>query len=316
MTISKTNPQKFVGGYKANTGGVPSLRQTFTNTTNWTVPAGVNAVYAIAIGGGAGGSWGSTTNLEQYGGYGGAGGGFGGAQLAVTAGGTVAIVIGQGGTGGSGTTQPQGNAGGQSRATYGNAYVFANGANQSRPGTSTTDLTSGSSRGSGGFVYTGIGKTYSPGFAITLNNGDLGNRSLERAYIWSNADWTNQFGVNLSGAGYAASAGAGGSPSTTPSGIAGGGGNGPTAGGAGGGHSSSVLPRGGFSGAYTGGLSFRNVTHSRVAGGGGAGYLADGGAATNTAGGAGGSGGGGGGGGASTSAVGGAGGAGAVLIYY
>jgi hypothetical protein len=88
----------------------PQLRSTINTTSNYTVPAGVNALMFVLAGGGGGGSAGNA-------GQGGAGGGAGGVYfkpVAVTPGQVLGITIGAGGTGANNSSALAGASGGTS----------------------------------------------------------------------------------------------------------------------------------------------------------------------------------------------------------
>jgi hypothetical protein len=72
----------------------PTLRQTITTSTTWTVPAGITQAFVIVAGGGGGGGATSTTS-----GGGGTGGTVWMGQIPVTPGDTFAVTIGAGGIG-------------------------------------------------------------------------------------------------------------------------------------------------------------------------------------------------------------------------
>jgi len=113
MSVDKTRllplAQLFTAG-----GGKPSLRATLTNTQNYTVPGGVNAIYVGVIGAGGGGA-GGNTSAGTRGGGGGAGGFFTGA-IPVFGNQVLSMVVGAGGSAGNGGMP--GNAGGTGGASY------------------------------------------------------------------------------------------------------------------------------------------------------------------------------------------------------
>jgi hypothetical protein len=307
MTVSKTTNTVFRGTSQGNVGAVPSLQATITTTTNWSVPEGINSVYAVVVGAGSGGAWGARTNLDAYGGRGGAGGWVGGSQIPVTTGGSLSITIGAGGSGGTGTTQVVGNAGGVTQVQSGSFRFYANGAGTTTPSSGTTDMGSSQQNSVSGGTAAVTTSAFTPNFSNINYVASIGRGSgaLVGAYWETQVTSVNRFG-NGDVATYS---GGGGASRHRP----GWGAPGPTAGGGGGGNGNNTT-YGGFSPSYTGGISGNNG-----GGGGGAGYLGNGGAATGGFGGSGGLGGGGGGGGAANAdgtSRGGAGGQGAVLIYY
>lgn len=307
MTVSKTTNQVFRGLNQANAGAVPTLQATITTSTNWSVPSGINSVYAVVIGAGSGGAWGARTNMDPYGGRGGAGGIVGGSQIPVTTGGSLSITIGAGGSGGTGTTQVTGLPGGITQVTSGAFTLYAAGAGTTFPSSGTTD-TGQSSQNAGPSGTTAVTTSaFIPNFSNINYVPSLGRGGAALVGAWWETQVTssNRFAI-----GEIAKYSAGGGASRHRPGW---GAPGPTAGGGGGGLGNNTT-YGGFSPSYTGGISGNSG-----GGGGGAGYLGNGGAGTGGFGGSGGLGGGGGGGGgasADANSRGGAGGSGAVLIYY
>jgi hypothetical protein len=84
-------------GSQGTTVGIPQGQQVYSSagTYSFTVPSGINAISAVAVGGGGGGSWSWASSA-------GGGGALAYANnIAVTPGSTVTIVVGAGGTGGS-----------------------------------------------------------------------------------------------------------------------------------------------------------------------------------------------------------------------
>jgi hypothetical protein len=121
---------------------LPTLRQTFNNTQNWTVPVGVQGIVVVMSGGGGGG--GSSGNSTNNGGAGGGGGGTGIEAVGVTPGDTVAITIGAGGNGGNGGASQSGNAGSATTVGIGNMLYTANGGSGGSPGNNTNGSGGGS----------------------------------------------------------------------------------------------------------------------------------------------------------------------------
>jgi len=306
MTVSKTTNTVFRGTSQANVGAVPSLQATITTTTNWSVPEGINSVYAVVIGAGSGGAWGARTNLDPYGGRGGAGGWVGGSQIPVTSGGSLSITIGAGGSGGTGTNQVVGSGGGITQVQSGAFKFYAAGAGTTVPSSGTTDVSSSTQSSNAGTTAVTT-SAFVPNFSNINYVASIGRGSGALVGAW----WETQVtSPNRLGVGEIATFSAGGGASRHRQGW---GAPGPTAGGSGGGTGNNTS-YGGFSPSYTGGISGNSG-----GGGGGAGYLGHGGAGTGGFGGSGGIGGGGGGGGAANAdgtSRGGAGGQGAVLIYY
>lgn len=98
MSLDKSKNDNSAFGY-SYLQATPTLRQTFNNTQNWTVPNDVNGIWVQLAGGGAGG--GGKVNGNNAPGQGGQGGnGFFG-YTQVTPGSTVGIIIGAGGNGGN-----------------------------------------------------------------------------------------------------------------------------------------------------------------------------------------------------------------------
>lgn len=308
MTVSKTNKQTYIGSLQSNVGPVPSLQATITTTTNWSVPSGVNSVYAVVVGAGCGGSWGSHTNMNPFGGRGGNGGYVAGSQMPVTAGGSLSITIGSGGQGGTGTSQTVGLPGGITKVTSGTFTLYANGAGTVFPSQGTTDV-SYSQQNS---TFGGTAAITTSAFSPTMTNINYVASIGRGGYALVGSWWfTEPNNIDRLAWGEVARYGGGGGASRHRPGW---GAPGIAAGGGGGGTGSNIA-YGGWSPSYTGGIGSNSG-----GGGGGAGYLGNGGAATGGFGGNGGIGGGGGGGGAANAdpvnSRGGTGGSGAVLIYY
>ena len=108
----------FIGTLNAQT-----TQQSFTSSTTWTIPTGVLEVTIECWGAGGGG--GHIGNHFTWGAAGGGGGAYAQQTFTVTAGQTIEITVGTGGSGGSGT-----NNGGDSYAKYnGTTQVLAKGGN-------------------------------------------------------------------------------------------------------------------------------------------------------------------------------------------
>ena len=110
---------------------------TFTSSGTWTVPAGVNAVTCIGVGGGGGGGGGGASDGTNPGASGGGGGGamLGQQIVSVTPGTVVSYTIGAGGIGGVGDIADAGAAAGGSGAdTIFNGVVIGKGASGGRQG--------------------------------------------------------------------------------------------------------------------------------------------------------------------------------------
>jgi hypothetical protein len=122
---------------------LPTLRQTFNNTQNWTVPTGVQGIIVVLSGGGAGG--GSANSGNNFGGSGGGGGGTGIEALGVIPGDTVAVTIGAGGNGGAGGSTSDGVAGGITTVGVGNTLLTANGGREGRAGNNNNGAGGGQS---------------------------------------------------------------------------------------------------------------------------------------------------------------------------
>jgi hypothetical protein len=142
------------------------ITQTFTSTTDWTVPANVQLVNLILVGGGGGGAGGRSAGGGGAGGNGGAVSTFN--NVAVTPGSVITITIGNGGgaggvdnNGGAGGTtsfggnSASGGAGGTVRTTAapggngaGGSGVAGSGANGGNGGNGV--IINGVSRGAGG----------------------------------------------------------------------------------------------------------------------------------------------------------------------
>ena len=119
--------------------GVPIVpvtlnRQVFMGSAAWTAPAGVIQAIVTCVGGGAGGQGGGITSQA---GYGGGGGATVARTITVTPGLAYSIVIGPGGTGGSGAFPGLGLATNGTDTTFG-TLVTAKGGVQNAPGVGTT----------------------------------------------------------------------------------------------------------------------------------------------------------------------------------
>lgn len=302
---SKTDNSPFILN---QTMPVPTLRQTFNNTQNWTVPSGVNFIWVHLAGGGQGGGSKATANNSNGQGGTGANGYFG--FTTVTPGTTVGITIGAGGNGGTigsgySSNVTPGNAGGDTYVNTVNGSCFvAYGAIKSANYNTTNGFFGSSWQGRVPsttqerpmFVPANQSPRIYPLF-LYREGASLGGNTYSSSYDTSSLTDINGSGSIYGGGGGGASAFN--NTTATPSGGTGG---------------SSIGSK------YNGGAGATATTGNSGGGGGGAGIAGNGGAASGTNGGAGGAGGGGGGGGGgpsvNTGATGGAGGAGAVLIYY
>lgn len=134
----------------------PSMRwQVFDTSGTFTVPAGVGAITAIAIGGGGGGAT-RNTGIEPTGGGAGGSGGLGMATWPVAPGEAIAVTIGAGGAAGA-STPSNGSAGGTSSITppTGPYYLEATGGGGG--------FTTGQGGGGGGGTGTGQSVLTRPG---------------------------------------------------------------------------------------------------------------------------------------------------------
>lgn len=315
MTIDKSKTQNSPFGVNTSTA-TANLRQTFNNTQNWTVPAGVNGIWVHLTGGGAGGTSKSTTNNSN--GQGGVGGNGVFGYTPVTPGSTVGITIGAGGAGGTigasiNEDQIYGGAGGRTDVnTVGTCWSAGGG---QRGGVSNLTNTEWAQGFSGKML--GVSRqqlvfgqaTNSPRIVSLYPQGsNTGTRTSREGVgvggLVGPASWNGNASQSFRSGGNSHLGGAAGGSSVTNISGAGGGGNGGNQ---------------GLTG-YTGGAGAAYVSPNSGGGGGGAGIAGNGGAASGNNGGTGGAGGGGGGGGggnnATTGCSAGAGGAGAVLIYY
>jgi hypothetical protein len=128
MTIQKTQSATQRAQQRNNTTGVfsyvPStlrLQQTFSNSTTWTVPAGVRGVYALIVGGGGGGSAMASNGLS------GSAGSVTLIPVPVNPGATVGITIGGGGLGATSGNVTGGTGGSTSLTTLGLTYSSTGG---------------------------------------------------------------------------------------------------------------------------------------------------------------------------------------------
>lgn len=277
--------------------------QTFTTNTSWTVPSGVSSLSILCVGAGGGGEGGGT-NVK--GANAACSGGGGGAlsytnNISVTAGETLNITVGVGGTAGQGSNGAA-TAGGNSqviRASNSQVLVRAVGGGAATQGTQTTPGTAGA----GGAAASGVG-------GVRYSGGSGGTGSVVSS--------TSRSGAGGGGAsGYSGNGGAGASLVNASAGSGGGGGGGSTRGG-----TSSSRGRGsggggvGVSGEGTSGSAgiFNSSNDSEGKGGSGGSRGTD----STSSGGPGGAAGGGGGGsrGDSTSEKGGNGAAGRVAIIW
>lgn len=303
MTVDKTITQApFQGG---TTVATPILRQTYNSSTNFTVPATVNAIWVHLVGGGAGGGGKMNTGFNASG-TGGAGGNGTFGYTPVTPGSTVGIVIGAGGTFGTpsaGLNTSQANDGGETYVnTSGTCFGAGGGVGQAFPQTGN---------GNYGDSFTGriIGITRQQ---IVFGAKNASARQfvvagLAEGMAFGGLPQKNSYNAgptpNGSNASYGGAAGGSGTPNSGSPAVGGTGGNQTTYG-------------------FTGGAGVTGAILNAGGGGGGAGMTGNGTAGSGATGGQGGAGGGGGGGGGAfqannnTNARGGNGGAGAVRIYY
>lgn len=279
----------------------PSLKQTFNNTQNWTVPSGVNGIWVHLVGGGGGGT--ARINSNQINGTGGAGGNATIGFTPVTPGETIGITIGAGGSGGvvqtNDTGNQLGNAGGDTFVNTSGTSWGAGGAIKAGPSSSTNAQTSGTRGGlKWGMTRQQIkfgSKNQSPRLLQTFWAQGLEGCWGGGVNATINYNGSSNTSINGQSATYAGASGGFGSTNGT-----------------------NVVSSGGNSNIYgfNGGTGGNNISGG---GGGGAGIAGNGGAGSGYNGGAGGAGGGGGGGGSGLTNAGGnggAGGAGCVKIYY
>jgi hypothetical protein len=128
MAVNKTVSVTGKDGAAAGSIVAPTLKATINTTSNWTVPAGVNAIFFALAGGGGGGS--SRGNASSGGSSGGAAGGLLVKAIQVTPGQVLAITCGAGGTGAAAGTDTNGAGGGASYLSAGNLLFGVNGANR------------------------------------------------------------------------------------------------------------------------------------------------------------------------------------------
>jgi hypothetical protein len=126
---------------------MPKITQTFTSTTNWTVPNNAGLVNLILIGGGGGGAGGRAAGGGGAGGNGGAVSTFN--NVAVTPGSTISIVVGGVGAGGGADTN--GSVGGTT--SFAGVYTAAGGAGGT---VRTTAAPGGSGAGGAGQAASGL----------------------------------------------------------------------------------------------------------------------------------------------------------------
>jgi len=215
---------------------------TYTSSTTWTVPSGVNSIdYLVVAGGGGGGS---------YGGGGGAGGLMTGTGYSVTPGNSIIVTIGGGGAGGSG-----GNRGttGSNSVLAASTTITAFGGGGG--GSSTTNNGRNGGSGGGGARQAGTGGT---GTAGQGNSGAAG-RGAASPYYGGGGGGASAPGTSGSGT-TAGSGGAGTASSISGASITycGGGGGGSTSGtagsgGLGGGGNGAVGNNAGSAATYYGG---------------------------------------------------------------
>lgn len=130
MALDKTS-QPIAASVISAGNTVPTLRQTFNNTQNWTVPTGVKGLVVVLAGGGGSGG---TSNLNlNFGAGGGGAGGVGMKALGVTPGTTIGITIGAGGAAVN-TTATTGSTGGTTTVNIGSVQLRANGGRGGQPG--------------------------------------------------------------------------------------------------------------------------------------------------------------------------------------
>jgi hypothetical protein len=196
---------------------------TYNSSTNYVVESGITKIAAYVIGGGGGGSGGGNGSGHGTGGGGGGGTGIAGFKdYAVTAGQTVVVTVGAGGTSVSGSNVA--NAGGASNVTVaGTSIATANGGNGALNASNNTGA--GGAGGSGGTGSSNVAG------AITISgpsggegrSGNSNNSSFNGANQASNSNITGE--ANISAI----------LPTTTRFGSGGSGFGGPYSGGTGGG---------------------------------------------------------------------------------
>jgi len=153
-------------GGSVSTGTAPSqtYTATYTSSTTWTAPSGVNSIQALVVAGGGGGAGGYNTNGQGGPGYG-AGGGGGGAvsynaSMSVTPGTTYTLTVGSGGSAGNPSNQAGWGSGGGNggSSSFGSLLV------------ATNSSSNGASQGSAGSAG-GTGAGAGGGSEATGSNG-------------------------------------------------------------------------------------------------------------------------------------------------
>jgi hypothetical protein len=317
MTIQKTQSVTQSQQQRFNTAGVfsyvPSslrLQQTFSNSTTWTVPAGVRGVYAMIVGAGGGGSAMASNGLA------GSAGEVRLIPVPVNPGATVGITIGSGGSGATSGNTTGGTGGATSLTTLGLTYSSLGGNGAYNGGgsggsmiTSATSIPTGITGTSISFNVPTPSTSVFPvvtafGYGSPSSGPNLSNTSN---LAWN---WRNSSAQGMSNNNYASSTS---SPSSFSNGFTGGGGMGI--------RNASPQSSGEFISTLVspGGVFPGGLRNGATVGPGGGGVLGPGASVSSGSSAAGNGGnGGGGGGGAFTgqSKTGGAGGAGCVLLYY
>ena len=105
-----------------------SGQQVFTSSVTFTVPTGVTSLSCVVVGGGGGST--GCSGASQYSGAGGGGGGLAYGTFPVTAGSTVTVQVGAGGTAGTNVNSTATNVagtGGESRITYNGTTIMLRG---------------------------------------------------------------------------------------------------------------------------------------------------------------------------------------------
>jgi len=313
-------------------------QQVISNTSNWTVPSGVNLIFGMISGGGGGGGGGSaqTNDLWPSGGGGGGSGGVSYGFMEVSPGDVLEVVIGAGGV--AGNSQSVNGVGGTNGQPGGNSSFRIKGwSGVAFGGMGGGDRNEGGNGGTAGvsnvFGFNDISfspvTTYLVGIDIRPNwqfpgtstaMGNVGGGQVNNQRGGQPGSFQG-ISSNLQTYGAQVSGGGGSGAYTTSindlASVAGG--NGYAGGGGGGSGGATSNLRGGTGGNGFAGAGGNGGT-GFTGGGGGGGIYAAGSAGGVSTGGAGGAGGGGGGGGASrrggTPGTGGVGGAGTMIIYY
>jgi hypothetical protein len=128
MAVEKTVRIQGTSGTAQGALTSPTLRATINTTSNWTVPAGVNAILFFLAGGGGGA--GARANGVVAGSGAGAAGGLLVKAISVTPGTTIGITCGAGGTGAAAGSDSNGGSGGASYLSVGNILFGVNGGAQ------------------------------------------------------------------------------------------------------------------------------------------------------------------------------------------